>query len=199
MKTMHILILGTLLLLGCSKTTTSAIIDTSQKDAFGSYIEDQDRILNAYSVCRSRKNVSAFLQKAIDSIVKADIDTVFIIENVMPPSYGYHAQIWNKNEEWIVSTLNLEKSTGKYNMTDSANKALVEHWEIEAIMDLEHQKPYAYEEEAARYHLATRLIFKNKKCVKAETFAFELISFEEEEAAQNKAFLESLSKEHSSH
>lgn len=176
MKKFKTMFLWVLLLIGCCNITTSAIIEASQKEAFNSYVDKQNEILKEFKFARNFGKNAICLKQIIDTIVQENIDTIFVLEKLLLSTREYQSIIWNRHEEWEVSKGAIVNNTNKsFNATDSVNMAMVALWNIEIIKAKAHKYPSVYQGSQMRYWLATRLVFKHKRCVKAQTFAFEPI------------------------
>lgn len=176
MRNFIILFLGPLLMMGCSKVTTSAIIEATQKDAFRSYITEQNETLKEYKSARNFGKNAICLNQIINTIVQENVDTIFVLEKLLSSTCEYQSIVWNRHEKWEVSKGAVLNITNKsFNVTDNVNMNMVALWDIERTKKMAHKYPFVYQDSRIRYWLATRLIFKHKKCVKAQTFAFEPI------------------------
>jgi hypothetical protein len=185
MKISILLLIGvvaTLLFSNCATNNYAKLLyDANIKEIKEIYKLETERFVEQSKYDRNEERLNFLINKIV---TKKGFDIVFLLEFKNPPMYEYSAFLWNNKKIYELSGNNqyVEKywgSVSKKHKHIDDYILLVEKWNENNIHAMSYEKPLSYDEsEGKRKVVATRMIFKDKKCIDVETIIFDEIDFD---------------------
>lgn len=163
--------IGLSVLTGCNPSSLGYMVSSAQKQGF-----EVLKQFDAYEINHKYGHIQVTIDSLIQIMVNKSSDTIFMVESCNPPLYSYNAYIWNNTKQYCFG----ENGLVKEGFVEENRKhlfPLIERWDEREIRSISNSHHLAHGGSEDRYDIATRIIFENQKCIKAESIIYRQIDF----------------------